>query len=42
MTREGILTNSEAMKILGIKRSTFYKYAKAYKESINIDSSIQF
>jgi len=29
MTREGTLTNAEAIKILGIKRATFYKYAKA-------------
>ena len=36
-TRTGAITNVEAMKILDIKRATFYKYAKAYNESLKND-----
>lgn len=33
-TRTGVITNVEAMKILNIKRATFYKYAKHYNENL--------
>lgn len=36
-TRTGAITNREAMKILDIKRATFYKYAKAYNENLKND-----